>query len=62
MTYYLCMSFFLCTFATEFTKTGFSETGIKDMRIFYEAWVSYINRQPIVADLIDTEESLAPTA
>lgn len=31
--------------------TGFSETGIKDMRIFYEAWAPYINRQLPVADL-----------
>ncbi len=30
---------------------GFSETGIKDMRIFYEAWSPYLNWQPIVADL-----------
>ena len=31
--------------------TGFSETGIKDMRIFYEAWSPYMNWQPTVADL-----------
>ena len=30
---------------------GFSETGIKDMRIFYEAWCPYLNWQPSVADL-----------
>ena len=30
---------------------GFSETGIKDMRIFYEAWSPYLNWQPTVADL-----------
>ncbi len=30
---------------------GFSETGIKDMRIFYEAWSPYLNWQPSVADL-----------
>ena len=31
--------------------TGFSETGIKDMRIFYEAWAPYIDRQLPVAEL-----------
>lgn len=30
---------------------GFSETGIKDMRIFYEAWSPYLYWQPIVADM-----------
>lgn len=30
---------------------GFSETGIKDMRIFYETWSPYLNWQPSVADL-----------
>lgn len=31
--------------------TGFSETDIKDMRIFYEAWAPYIDRQLPVAEL-----------
>jgi len=31
--------------------TGFSETNIKNMRIFYEAWSPYLNRQPLAADL-----------
>ena len=38
--------------------TGFSETGIKDMRIFYEAWVTYIDRQLPVAEL----EQILPIA
>lgn len=32
--------------------TGFSETNIKNMRIFYEAWSPVMNRQPIAADLV----------
>lgn len=31
--------------------TGFSETNIKNMRIFYEAWSPILNRQPLAADL-----------
>lgn len=31
--------------------TGFSETNIKNMRIFYEAWSPVLNRQPLAADL-----------
>lgn len=31
--------------------TGFSETNIKNMRIFYEAWCPYLNRQQTSADL-----------
>ena len=31
--------------------TGFSETNIKNMRIFYEAWNPVLNRQPLAADL-----------
>lgn len=31
--------------------TGFSETNIKNMRIFYEAWSPYLNRQMPSADL-----------
>ena len=31
--------------------TGFSETNIKNMRIFYEAWRPVLNRQPLAADL-----------
>ena len=31
--------------------TGFSETNIKNMRIFYEAWSTVLNRQPLAADL-----------
>ena len=31
--------------------TGFSETNIKNMRIFYEAWSPMLNRQPLAADL-----------
>ena len=34
--------------------TGFSETGIKDMRIFYEAWCPYLNRQTTVANFSTT--------
>lgn len=30
--------------------TGFSETNIKNMRIFYEAWSPVLNRQPLAAD------------
>ena len=30
--------------------TGFSETNIKNMRTFYEAWNPVLNRQPLVAD------------
>lgn len=30
--------------------TGFSETNIKNMRIFYEAWNPVLNRQPLAAD------------
>ncbi|MBP5339925.1 MAG: hypothetical protein J6Z14_11610 [Prevotella sp.] len=32
--------------------SGFSETNIKNMRAFYEAWCPYLNRQPLAADLI----------
>lgn len=35
---------------------GFSETNIKNMRIFYEEWKSYVNRQPIADDLEVNEE------
>lgn len=31
--------------------TGFSETNIKNMRAFYEAWSPILNRQPLAADL-----------
>ncbi|MBO7139377.1 MAG: hypothetical protein J6W19_02205 [Prevotella sp.] len=31
--------------------TGFSETNVKNMRIFYEAWCPYLNRQQASADL-----------
>ena len=31
--------------------TGFSETGIKNMRKFYETWMPVLNRQLSVADL-----------
>ena len=31
--------------------TGFSETNIKNMRIFYEAWSPVLNRQMASADL-----------
>lgn len=31
--------------------TGFSETNIKNMRIFYETWSPILNRQPLAADL-----------
>lgn len=31
--------------------TGFSETNIKNMRIFYEVWCSVLNRQPLAADI-----------
>ena len=30
---------------------GFSATSIKKMRIFYEFWCQYINRQPMAVDL-----------
>ena len=30
---------------------GFSETNIKYMRLFYEAWAPYVNRQPTADDL-----------
>ena len=35
---------------------GFSETNIKNMRIFYEEWKPYVNRQPIADDLEVNEE------
>ena len=35
--------------------TGFSETNIKNMRIFYEAWSPILNRQPIAADLSERD-------
>lgn len=34
--------------------TGFSETNIKNMRIFYEEWSPYLNRQMASADFINT--------
>ena len=30
---------------------GFSETNIKYMRLFYENWRDYVNRQPLADDL-----------
>ncbi len=30
---------------------GFSETNIKYMRLFYENWSEYVNRQPMADDL-----------
>ena len=30
---------------------GFSETNIKYMRLFYEAWAPFVNRQPAADDL-----------
>lgn len=35
---------------------GFSETNIKNMRLFYEEWSAYVNRQPIADDLEVNEE------
>ena len=35
--------------------TGFSETNIKNMRIFYEAWNPVLNRQPLAADLSERD-------
>ena len=37
---------------------GFSETNIKYMRLFYDAWEPYVNRQPLAGDL-DWKEFLA---
>ena len=34
---------------------GFSATSIKKIRIFYEFWSQYINRQPLAVDLQITE-------
>lgn len=36
---------------------GFSETNIKNMRIFYEEWSDYVNRQPSAGDLEIDEKS-----
>ena len=38
--------------------SGFSETNIKNMRIFYEAWSPVLNRQPLAADL-DNEPNVS---
>lgn len=35
--------------------TGFSETNIKNMRIFYEAWNPVLNRQLMSADLSERD-------
>jgi predicted nuclease of restriction endonuclease-like (RecB) superfamily len=37
---------------------GFSESNIKNMRIFYEEWSSFVNRQPAADDLEIDEEGL----
>jgi predicted nuclease of restriction endonuclease-like (RecB) superfamily len=37
---------------------GFSETNIKYMRIFYEEWCPFVNRQPTADDLEINEEGL----
>ena len=35
---------------------GFSESNIKNMRLFYEEWCAYVNRQPMADDLEVNEE------
>ena len=35
---------------------GFSASNIKNMRIFYEAWESVLNRQPLADDLVLDEK------
>jgi hypothetical protein len=37
---------------------GFSESNIKNMRIFYEEWNPFVNRQPAADDLEIDEEGL----
>ena len=37
---------------------GFSASNIKNMRIFYEAWESVLNRQPVAADFVLNEKLL----
>jgi predicted nuclease of restriction endonuclease-like (RecB) superfamily len=37
---------------------GFSESNIKNMRIFYEEWNLFVNRQPVTDDLEIDEEGL----
>ena len=37
---------------------GFSASNIKNMRIFYEAWESVLNRQPLADDLVLDEKLL----
>ncbi|MFS2808371.1 PDDEXK nuclease domain-containing protein [Parabacteroides distasonis] len=37
---------------------GFSASNIKNMRIFYEAWESVLNRQPLADDLVLNEKLL----
>ena len=40
---------------------GFSASNIKNMRIFYEAWESVLNRQPLADDLVLDEKLLPAT-
>lgn len=40
---------------------GFSETNLKYMRIFYEEWADYVNRQPVDDDLEVVDEAFLLT-
>ncbi|MCM1113596.1 MAG: DUF1016 N-terminal domain-containing protein, partial [Muribaculum sp.] len=37
---------------------GFSESNIKNMRLFYDEWSPYVNRQPLADDLDVNGEGL----
>ena len=38
--------------------TGYSETGLKNMRTFYEEWMPYVNRQPSADEIPDIPNRL----